>query len=224
MSNTSRYYDLMRKHRAALVSLDKEFEREQKRLDEFRDSLNYEANCEFLKEEKRRRLMGVRQRIGDELEEICDSMERHYLSIAAVPPSEENLRLLTALQMRSKLTGDDLRTAANAMKGDAVSLGVLDELGKKHGVLGGVGLPVNMSSDKVREGIGSLRENGKIFLYGTDRLWGDDERIVPGMSDSDFKRWRLSREGSFTDEATLLHSFGVSDVQGFSEAVNDKTA
>lgn len=52
------------------------------------------------------------------------------------PPTEEQLRILSLLKMRDKLTQAELDTAANAMDGNGAALAVLSELAQKNGVLG----------------------------------------------------------------------------------------
>ncbi|MCD8384458.1 MAG: hypothetical protein LUC39_05815 [Clostridiales bacterium] len=220
-TNTRRYFDLVKSHREKMLALDAEFAKEQARLDKYKDSVNYAADCQFLQEQKRGRLLGLRQKVDGEVNAICDSMLETYLSTAMIAPSEEQLRLLSTLKMRDKLTADEVREAGNALQRCPAALSVLDEMARKSGVMNGVGQSPGMTSDSVRAGVDALRRNGSYFIDGIDELWGADEKLLPMMDDKTYKRWYLSSKNTFTDEATTLNHFGaVGDVAAFSAAVN----
>ena len=87
--------------------------------------------------EKKRaaRVNAAQDRARAEVKTAVDAMVEKAEKIQMTPPTEEQLRILSLLNMRSKLTKGELDAAANSMTGNAAALSLLDELAEKHDVI-----------------------------------------------------------------------------------------
>lgn len=65
---------------------------------------------------------------------LCiDRMREHLAGRTLEPPTEEQMRLLEALRHREKITDEELCAAARSLRGSAVALEELSEIGKRTG-------------------------------------------------------------------------------------------
>lgn len=65
---------------------------------------------------------------------VLDSMRLAARGISSAAPTDDQMRILSVLQMRKHLTQNDLDSAANAMHGNGLALEVLHELARAHDI------------------------------------------------------------------------------------------
>ena len=70
----------------------------------------------------------ARQQIRTTLEAMAEKADK----IKLMAPTEEQIRILTLLSMKEKVTAAELKGAANAMEGNAAALSLVDELARKN--------------------------------------------------------------------------------------------
>ncbi len=168
MKNTDIFYQAIKDFRQGLEEINAKFDKEYTRLELFHDSVNYKSRKEEIDRRRGNQIAGIRQRAADSIQSALSSMERTYSSRPAVAPSDSQLRLLTALQMRESLSADEIRQAANALKDCPAATGVLRELAKKNHC--SLDVQQELSGTEIQKGIESLRRRAETFLAKVDRL------------------------------------------------------
>ena len=75
----------------------------------------------------------ARDKFGNAFREIVKGMRENVQSRHIVPPTQDQLATLQALQMRKSVSMDELKQAARTMAGCPLALSVLDEIAKDNG-------------------------------------------------------------------------------------------
>ena len=135
--NKRSFYLQMRDFRASMTRAYEEYDRVMKRLEPFKDSENYEKN----KAEVEKTLREEKARCRDTFRGIlCNSVDQLDACVNSVvgknvtPPSEDQLRLLKALEMQSTLSTELLVGVGKQFEDSPLVLGALRELANKKNV------------------------------------------------------------------------------------------
>ena len=218
MNNTTRYLNTIIRFRSDLQAVNERFQKEYDRLERYKDSEYYENDKKFADEQRASLVDGLRREARERLSRVVDDMEKTYMERPASAPSDEQLRILQALQMRASVGRDEWLQAANSMEGCAVGQRVLEEIARKNGYAHT--LVKELSGDDVRRSLNSLRLNGCTLISNLERP-GEDRRTA--VNSGNYTLFMLDREPK--DEADTMRIFGhVTDYQQFSEAVNGEGA
>lgn len=130
----------------------------------YRDKMNQAMN------DRRGAVDVARAEAARTIDDMIKGMYLHASKHKMQAPTDEQLRILTALKLRDRLTLNELEQAANAMDGNGAGLAIIEEIAQKHSIphpnynaLARDGL----SSDAARKAIDSLGESCKRILNGT---------------------------------------------------------
>lgn len=214
MKNTERYHQAVLAFRRAVEGVNEKFRPQYERLERFKDSEHYQEEKVALDKARSELLAEVRELAMKEFNEVCDAMKASYQSRPLSAPSDEQLRLLQALQMREKLGVDELRQAAVTLEGCPAALEVLRELAHKHGRTWA--MQGELAGDTVDRTIDQLRRNGEKFVQHLERTDSRKEFVSVG----DYDMFRLA--GEPVDVADTLRIFGLcTEPERFMEAVGE---
>ncbi len=213
MTNTERYFKNIQWFRKDLREIDARYKPEYDRLERFRDSESYISSKKVLDDQRQKEVDALRREAQQRITAVVDAMERTYMERPSSAPSPDQLRLLETLKMRESIGKDELREAANTLKGCPVAERVLEEIARKNGHP--MILSQELSGDEVRRNLQSLRNSAEYMISKLDY----PDRRGEYLNSGDYTTFRLDVDP--TDEADCLRLFGyVVDAEKFSTAVN----
>lgn len=109
VTNTQRYYELIRDFRKAVSMANEKFEPAYKDLERYRDSEYYQEDKKKIDKARKELLGEVRQEAQKELDAIMNDMRQTYEQKPSKAPTQEQLAILQALKMRDTVSKDELR-------------------------------------------------------------------------------------------------------------------
>lgn len=134
--------------------------------------------------------------IGDEsarkINALLAQVRGCYENREAKAPSEAQLRTLQVLDMRKKVSADELQEAANLCRGVPVTYGLISEIAKRSGV--SVQIP-----EEQQASISYMTNRTNSFVYNMNRMTGEG-------------RW-LEQVANADDEHIIGRMFGVGVVE-----------
>lgn len=214
MTNTQRYLNSIKGFRKDLQEVNDKFRPEYERLERFEDSGSYAQSKKMLDDRRNAEVEALRLEYADRLKSAVDAMEKTYMNRPASAPTQEQLSVLQALKLRNRVSRDELRRAAQTMRGCPVAERALEEIARKSGEI--LGLEQEISSDTVRENLHSLRVNAGRLV---SKLQAPNSRREH-MSRSDWDMFRLDTDPA--DENDCLRIFGLcANGAQFAAAVNE---
>ncbi len=215
MTNTERYFKNIVWFREELREIDERYKPKYDRLERFKDSQHYAGDREVLDKQRAVEVDALRRETLARINAVVDDMERTYMERPSSAPTQDQLALLQALKMRETISLDELREAANALKGCPVGERVLEEIARKNGHF--LALSNEISGDEVRKHLQSLRNSAEHMISRLEHVDSRRENANSG----DYSLFRLDVDPK--DEADCLRIFGfVVDAERFSKAVNGK--
>ncbi|WP_298023500.1 hypothetical protein [uncultured Dysosmobacter sp.] len=213
MTNTERYFRNIEWFRKDLREIDARYKPKYDHISQFKDSEYYPSEKASLDKQRAAEVDALRREALTRIHAVVDDMERTYMERPSSAPTQEQLALLTALKMRETVSRDELREAANALKGCPVGERVLEEIARKNSHA--MTISTEISGDEVRKHIQSLRNSAEHMIL---RLEHTDSRRVHTNS-GDYSLFRLDVDPA--NEADALRIFGyVTDTKQFANAVN----
>lgn len=214
MTNTQRYLNSIKGFRKDLQEVNDKFRPEYERLERFKDSGSYAQSKKLLDDRRNAEVDALRLEYADRLKSAVDAMEKTYMNRPASAPTQEQLSVLQALKLRDHVSRDELKRAAQTMRGCPVAERALEEIARKSGEI--LGLEQEISSDTVRENLHSLRVNAGRLV---SNLQAPNSRREH-MSRSDWTLFRLDVDPA--DENDCLRIFGLcANGAQFAAAVNE---
>ncbi len=214
MTNTQRYLNSIKGFRKDLQEVNDKFRPEYERLERFKDSGSYAQSKKLLDDRRNAEVDALRREYADRLKSAVDAMEKAYMNRPTSAPTQEQLSVLQALKLRDHVSRDELRRAAQTMRGCPVAERALEEIARKSGEI--LGLEQEISSDTVRENLHSLRVNAGRLV---SNLQAPNSRREH-MSRSDWDLFRLDADPA--DENDCLRIFGLcANGAQFAAAVNE---
>ena len=215
MTNTERYFNSIRNFRKNLREVNARYKPEYERLERFKDSGSYAESKKLVDDRRNAEVEALRREYSDRLKSAVDAMEKTDMNKPASALTQEQLAVLQALKLRERVGREELKRAAQTMRGCPAAERALEEIARKSGEI--LGLEQEISGDAVRQHLHSLRLNGGTLV---SRLNVPDSR-GSHMSRSDWDMFRLDTDP--TDEADCLRIFGMCGNDGarFASAVNE---
>jgi len=203
--------------RKDLREIDARYKPDYDRLEKFKDSESYISSKKVLDDQRKKEVDVLRQETQKRITAVVDDMEKAYMERPSSAPTQEQLALLQTLKMREAIGRDELREAANSLKGCPVAERVLEEISRKNGHP--MILSQELSGDEVRQHLQSLRNSAEHMISKLEHPGSRGEYLNRG----DYTTFRLDVDP--VDEADCLRLFGyVTDAEKFSAAVNRPVA
>lgn len=214
MTNTQRYLNSIKGFRKDLQEVNDKFRPEYERLERFKDSGSYAQSKKLLDDRRNAEVEELRREYADRLKSAVDAMEKTYMNRPASAPTQEQLSVLQALKLRDHVSRDELRRAAQTMRGCPVAERALEEIARKSGEI--LGLEQEISSDTVRQSLHSLRVNAGRLV---SNLQAPNSRR-DHMSRSDWDMFRLDTDPAGENDCLRIFGLCANGAQ-FAAAVNE---
>ena len=214
MTNTQRYLNSIKGFRKDLQEVNDKFRPEYERLERFKDSGSYAQSKKLLDDRRNAEVEELRREYADRLKSAVDAMEKTYMNRPASAPTQEQLSVLQALKLRDHVSRDELRRAAQTMRGCPVAERALEEIASKSGEI--LGLEQEISSDTVRQSLHSLRVNAGRLV---SNLQAPNSRREH-MSRSDWDMFRLDTDPAGENDCLRIFGLCANGAQ-FAAAVNE---
>lgn len=161
MKNTEYYYNTVRRYRQCLTEINDKFDEQLEAKSGYAGSPRYTEDVKAIERERTAEIAALRADCAESFDACLKSMKLHAQSRPAVPPTDEQMRLLQVLKLKSNITRDDLTHAAHSMGDCSLALSVLEEIAAEHDILGfhagGVGVSDQFVRDAIREFAKSAR-------------------------------------------------------------------
>lgn len=214
MTNTEWYFNSIKGFRKALREVNGRYKPEYERLERFKDSSSYAQSKKLVDDRRSAEVAALRREYEGQLKSAVDAMEKTYMAKPTSAPTQEQLAVLQALKLREHVGRDELKRAAQTMRGCPVAERAIEEIARKSGEI--LGLEQEISGDTVRQHLHSLRLNGGKLVSG---LHAPDSR-TEHMERKDWDMFRLDTDPA--NEADCLRIFGMCGGDGaqFAAAVN----
>lgn len=233
MTSVERNYNVVRKYRQGLNEINSRYDEQIEAKRQYLGSEGYTKDVEEIEKKRMSEISALREDCGESFDFCIAAMQKAAQSRPVTAPTEEQLRILETLKMRESLTRDDLTHESNAMSDCPLALGVLEELARKHEILGfhagGTCVSDEFVNDAIREFAKSARTiltldraNGRRELMDTHGMGDGPNGSIPSMET--IAKFRVDVDTP-TPEETASRFGGISTdlYEAFCEAVSPST-
>lgn len=164
MKNTEWYHAIVVKYRRGLNEINAKFDRQIEEKAGYSGSPRYMEDVKAIERERATEIAALRADCAESFDTCIKSMELHAQSRPAVPPTDEQMRLLQVLKLKSNITRDDLTHAAHSMGDCSLALSVLEEIAAEHDILGFHAGGAGVSDQFVRDAIRAFAKSARTTL------------------------------------------------------------
>ena len=164
MKNTEYYYNTVRRYRQRLTEINEKFDTKIEEKAGYTGSPRYMEDVKAIERERTAEIAALRADCSESFDTCIENMELHAQSRPAVPPTEEQMRLLQVLKLKSNITRDDLTHAAHSMGDCSLALSVLEEIATAHDILGFHAGGNTLSDQFVRDAIRAFSKSARTTL------------------------------------------------------------
>lgn len=216
MTNTQKYYEAVREWRKGMREVEAAYQQKLKELEPYKGSEGYRKAMAELDKVRSDAVETARKEYRGRFKAIIGDMKNTYANKPMKAPTTEQLNLLQALKLRSTVSRDEMRRAANTMKDCPAALNALCEIGKNLGVP--VGVTQEIGGDAVASSLRTL-ESRTAKMLSLNKV--DDRRThANGFLSDSYDLFQVDTDP--TDEADCMRIMGLAaDPAGFAEMVNE---
>lgn len=196
------------KYRAGLREIWASFDQGMKELEPMKGSKHYIERCEELTTARDNAIHNLRTKFQNEFSVTIEGMRQSVNTRPATPPSADQLAILQTLNLRKKVSVEDLEMAERSMSGNDFALAALQDIAVAKGV--NYRIPTT-KNDLILQRIDSLADSASRLLK---------------LEKPDSRRERLAaahrnRYEKHVFDPTVFESFWADqDVSGEDEALN----
>lgn len=130
MTNTFALYDAMSDFRKAQIASRETYLQKKKRIDPYAGSTGYEDDLKKIREERNQANAAACAACKAKIDPIFKAMHEANAKRGITAPSEEAIRILTAVKMLEKPSKTFLDVVANSLEGNGLALAVLDQIAR----------------------------------------------------------------------------------------------
>lgn len=196
------------KYRAGLREIWASFDQGMKEIEAMKGSRHYTERSEELTTERDNAIHNLQTEFRNEFSLTVEGMRRSVITRPATPPSADQLAILQTLNLRKKVSVEDLEMAERSMSGNDFALAALQDIAVAKGV--NYRIPTT-KNDLILQRIDSLADSASRLLK---------------LEKPDSRRERLAaahrnRYEKHVFDPTVFESFWADqDVSGEDEALN----
>ena len=214
------------KYRAGLREIWASFDQGMKELEPMKGSKHYIERCEELTTERDNAIHNLQTEFRNEFSLTIEGMRQIAITRPATPPSADQLAILQALNMRQKVSIEDLEMAEQSITGNDLALSTLQDIAVAKGVH--YRIPTT-KKDLILQRIDSLADSASRLLKlekpdsRRERLeTAHRNRYEKHVYDHDvFSSFWQDQDVSGEDEAlNLFGGIAPDQIADFKEAVN----
>lgn len=133
MDAVKTYYEVSTEYRKSLKTAWDEYHKGHERLQAYKGSEGYEKELAEIQDKRDAAIKAARDKAEGRYKTVISYMRKAIEAQPAQTPTEEQMRTLTALKMREKVSVDELEKVAEQMRGVDMAVSVLDEIAQKNG-------------------------------------------------------------------------------------------
>lgn len=135
--NTDLYFTRAKEYQDKRAAIISDYEKKMRALEDTKGSKRFDVESKAAENAKETALKDLQSEYRRYFDVPLKAMERANATRGMTPPTDAELRILQLLKMKEKPTEEELKAAANSLKGNAVCLSVLSEISRKAGYLKG---------------------------------------------------------------------------------------
>ena len=220
---TRHYYEAVKNYRQKLTDIWAAYDAGMKGLEKYKGSDGYSKEAAELERKRLDAIKATQDEYRAHFANIVQYMRESATTRSMDTPTEDALRLLSALQMRQKISRDELEQAGRTLKDCPVALSVLDEIAEKmeyHGMRFAA-----ESTDSVLKHINTLADSAA-RLCKLDKPTSRADMAArasvhsPNYDHNAFYSYRVDQDPADVKDA--MRTFGdVGDYDSFAAAVNN---
>ena len=225
-NRTTWYFNDWCKYRNGLREIWKKYDQEAAQLEPHKGSRYYAESMEKLEKERQEAIQALRVEFRREFSVTIEGMRNSVLSRPAVPPSADQVAILSVLKMREKVSQEELEQAARALADNDLALATLEDISSSKGVK--LCLPTTKTALVLRH-IDDLADSANRLLAlekaDSRRAMMDAahrDRWTKGVADPD-AFYSYMQDEDVASENAVLSRFGFikqEDIPAFQAAVN----
>jgi hypothetical protein len=131
---TGWYFRDWNRFRAGLREIWQKYDQDTAQLEAHRGSRYYTECIEKLEKERQDAIQALRAEYRREFSVTIDGMRKSILSRPAIPPSADQVAILSVLKMREKVSQEELEQAARALADNDFALAALEDISSSKGI------------------------------------------------------------------------------------------
>lgn len=139
MSNSDRFYTLIREFQEKRQNASDVFDREMAELKRYVGSEFYETESKAAADRRDEVVKALQDEYRDKINGVLRSMRETNARREMKPPTTEELNLLQMLRLKNSVSEEELRAAARTLRKNPTALEILGEIGRLHGYSRGYG-------------------------------------------------------------------------------------
>ena len=196
ISNSELYYKNMKAFQDKRIELTKEHDSIVKRLERFEGSTGYEEDLKKENERFEVELRSLRDEYRPTFDTILSGMVEAIGRRSVSAPTSDQVNLLNVLKMKRKVTLEDCRRTAEAVKDNPIAVSVVTEIAHDHGIMHSFDhLCPEMSSQRASDIVTGMKEGLEDFLlYDTpraSRIVAKHNETMYGVTDTKLPKRRV---------------------------------
>lgn len=226
LTYSQRYCDYVRRYRQDMKEAAAECDKQLKAIEKYKGSEAYTKEKQKIETAYTAKTKELKQNYGACISCVFVAMRKNANGKPLDTPTPEQLNLLTALKMRSTVSRDELRAAANAMRGNNTAMATLADIAAQHGYhsLSAEVAPLAVSAlakiDTIERSTNRLLSLPRLGVRMADRI------NTRRMGDDTVKYSDSLLDKDYPSDTQLLNAMmynwgdGTQDVSWFENAVN----
>jgi len=135
MKNSDAFYSYAADYQRKRAAVMAEYETRLEKLESAKGSQYYIDEKAAAEATRDKELAALKAEYGKQFDTVLKAMQESNTGRTMTAPSDEELRLITALKMRESLTEQELVLASNKLKNNPACLSILQEVAHKQGIL-----------------------------------------------------------------------------------------
>lgn len=222
MNRTWEYFKSVKGYRENLGAIWTEYDKKVAGLERYKGSAGYDEELKKAAQDRDAAIKELQGKAYARFADIIEGMKESARNRPLVAPTAEQMNLLQLMQMREKVTRDELEQAARTLKGNAAALSVLEEISLKHDIHS-VGFAME-STAGIMKHIDSLFDSAK-RICALNKPNSKQEMVAatdihsPEWKSGAMYSYRVDRD--FDNEADTMAALGdVHSLSEFQNAVN----
>lgn len=222
MNRTLEYHKSVKAYRENLGAIWNEFDKKVAALERYKGSVGYDAELEKAVQDRDAAIKELQGKAYARFAELINGMKESARNRPLVAPTAEQMGVLQLLQMREKVTRDELEQAARTLKDNPAALSVLEEIAQKHDIHSG-GFAMESTAGIMRH-IDSLYDSAK-RICALNKPNSKQEMVA--AADIHSEKWKSNAmysyrvDRDFDNEADTMAALGdVHSLSEFQNAVN----
>lgn len=132
MKNTERFFNEINGFIEDMGEISARYNAELTRLEPFKGSEGYNTLAQQAMDTRNAEVQQMRVTYRGRLNDTLAKMRETLANRPVVPPTQDQVAMLSVLQMRSSIDPDEMERVARQMEGCPMALAVLDDLAAKH--------------------------------------------------------------------------------------------